>query len=124
MYNSDTELMFPPRLIPLLRDARGVVWQKFIEQVGAETAAPKDRAAFTLLMVRLGGCQGCSIDSYRGMRGCTACARQTIRRYRGNDEELIEQFFQAQKEIDAYWNELSSTIASGAVEKEQRNGNS
>lgn len=122
MYNSDTELMFPPRLIPLLRDARGVVWQNFIEQVGAETAAPMARAAFTLLMVRLGGCQGCSIDSYRGMRGCTACARQTIRRYRGNDEDLIEQFNQAQKEIDAYWNKSSSNLPSGAVERAQRNG--
>jgi hypothetical protein len=36
------------------------------------------------------------------MRGCTQCARQTVRRLRGTDDEIIEQYKQVLKEIEAY----------------------
>jgi hypothetical protein len=123
MYNTDTELMFPPRIIPLLRDIRGVVWRNFIDQFSSGTTDVEDRAAFTLMMVRLGGCQACSIDSFRGMRGCTACASQTIRRYRGSDDDLLTQFQQARTEIIAYRQKLSKARPKIAVERAQQNGN-
>ena len=45
--------------------------------------------ALMSLMIELNGCLACETDSYRAMRGCTACAQQTLRRYKGSDEELI-----------------------------------
>jgi hypothetical protein len=33
------------------------------------------------------------------MRGCAACAHQTLRRYKGDDEELIVAFEQALGEV-------------------------
>lgn len=102
MYNSDTELMFPLRVVPQLRGQRGDQWQELVDRVIAPDAGIAEQSAFTLLMVRLGGCQGCSVDSFRGMRGCTACAKQTIRRYRGSDSDLEEQFDQAKTDIVQY----------------------
>lgn len=102
MYNSDTELMFPLRVVPHLRGQRGDQWKELVDRVTGSDATIVDQAAFTLLMVRLGGCQGCSVDSYRGMRGCTACAKQTIRRFRGSDSDLEVQFKDSQAEITKY----------------------
>lgn len=102
MYNSDTELMFPLRIIPQLRDLRGIIWQNLVDEASSETAEIRDQAAFTLMMVRLGGCQGCNIDSFRGMRGCLLCAHQTVRRYRGSDSELVQLYQQSLKEVDAF----------------------
>ncbi|GAP10665.1 hypothetical protein BECAL_01840 [Bellilinea caldifistulae] len=106
MYNSDTEVMFPPRVISHLRNLRGVEWQALIDQVCSAEASLVDRAAFTLMMVRLGGCQTCTIDSYRGMRGCTMCARQTIRRFRGADHELVKQFEHCKSEVQQFVNKI------------------
>ena len=58
--------------------------------------------AFVLMMVRLGSCVSCNADSFRAMRGCTQCARQTIRRFRGNDEELVMLFQQTRVEVEQY----------------------
>lgn len=102
MYNSDTELMFPLRVAPQLASQRGEIWKNLIDRVTAVDASPVNRAAFTLMMVRLGGCQGCSVDSFRGMRGCTACAKQTIRRFRGNDADLENQFNTAANDVETY----------------------
>lgn len=102
MYNSDTELMFPLRVVPHLRGQRGDQWQELVDRVTAPDVGIAEQSAFTLLMVRLGGCQGCGVDSFRGMRGCTACAKQTIRRYRGSDTDLQDQFEQAKTDIEQY----------------------
>jgi hypothetical protein len=102
VYNSDTDLMFPLRVIPHLKSLRGDEWKKLIDEVSMEEAPVISLAAFTLMMVKLGGCQGCSVDSYRGMRGCTQCARQTIRRYRGSDQDLLRQYNQSQNEVQKY----------------------
>lgn len=99
MYNEDTEVLFPPRLIPLLRDLRGEKWRELADQVSEAEPMAEGRLAFVLLMVRLGGCVSCSIDSYRAMRGCTQCAIQTVRRYRGNDQDLLEEFQAAREEL-------------------------
>ena len=45
--------------------------------------------ALMALMIELNGCLACETDSYRAMRGCTSCAQQTLRRFKGSDAELI-----------------------------------
>jgi len=102
MYNSDTDLMFPPRVIPHLKKLRGVDWNKLVLEIESSENALVERTGFTLMMVRLGGCQGCSIDSFRGMRGCTACAKQTIRRFRGTDQDLINLYRQSCAEVEKF----------------------
>ncbi|MGD8555452.1 MAG: hypothetical protein PVJ07_03055 [Anaerolineales bacterium] len=88
-YNSDTEIIFPMRVASQLRSARGQRWQRLVDQVLASREGSEERLGFSLLFVRLSGCLTCHADSYRAMRGCTLCAKQTVRRFRGDDSELI-----------------------------------
>ncbi len=99
MYNSDTELLFPIRVIPELRSLRGDIWAQLVDQVSAHDADPLDQLAFVLVMVRLSGCVPCNADSFRAMRGCTQCARQTVRRFKGSDQDLVTQFQAARREV-------------------------
>jgi hypothetical protein len=108
MYNSDTELLFPLRVIPELRELRGPVWRDLVDQVSAPNADPSDQQAFVLIMVRMGGCVPCNADSFRAMRGCTQCARQTIRRYKGTDQDLVNQFLAARKEVHNHQQKIAS----------------
>jgi len=84
-----TELLFPPRLIPLLATLRGKKWQQFIEQISAKAIGDIERKAFVLFMARLAGCMSCHNDTWRAHQGCEQCAKQTIRKFRGTDEDLI-----------------------------------
>lgn len=102
MYNEDTDVLFPPRVIPYLRNLRGEEWQELVDQVRLLEGNAPDRLAFVLLMVRLGGCTSCQADSYRAMRGCTLCATQTVRRYRGGDQDLLKGFHEAKEEVGRY----------------------
>jgi hypothetical protein len=81
---------------------RSQEWQQLIADLCANPAEKTDHLAFVLMMVKLGGCLGCNADSYRAMRGCTQCARQTVRRFRGSDKDLIEQFNQSRREMETY----------------------
>jgi hypothetical protein len=54
------------------------------------------------MMIRLNGCVTCHADSYRAMRGCTACAQQSVIRFRDNDETLIRLYRKAEKDVLAY----------------------
>jgi len=102
MYNVDTELIFPPRVIPALLTIRGEAWQSLVSQVLNADDGTLDRLAFILIMVRLNSCASCSSDSFRAMQGCTACARQTLKRFRGSDKELIALYRSAKPEIEFY----------------------
>ena len=102
MYNADTELLYPMRVTPSLRNVRDEKWTAIIDHVTAANVSTKDQLAFTLMMVKLDGCINCNTDSFRAMRGCTQCAKQNIKRFRGNDDELFEQYEQARIEIEKY----------------------
>jgi hypothetical protein len=52
------------------------------------------------MMIQLDGCMTCNADSFRAMRGCTQCANQTVRRFRGTDKELQRMFDKARKDIE------------------------
>lgn len=97
-----TEMLFPPRVIPKLRDLRGKAWQKLIDRISTLPEMHPDKLALMLMMIQLDGCLNCDADSYRAMRGCELCARQIIRRFKGTDKELLGLFKQAQKEVGAY----------------------
>ena len=98
----DTEILFPDRVIPQLRELRGRDWAAVVETAQSAPADHPDRLSFGLLMVRLNGCISCHADSYRAMRGCTTCARNTVTRYKGSDSDLVGEFQAARQTVDQY----------------------
>lgn len=99
------EILFPSRLIGDLSDLRGPEWQELTTRVAALPEAHLDTLAFCLMMIKLNGCVKCTNGSFRFMRGCLACARQTIQQYKGSDAELMRLFKRAQSEVARYLTE-------------------
>lgn len=89
--NYDTELIFPPRLIPFLEDIRGEEWSNYIRQLRDRPVGDLERQAFIYFMAKLTFCATCQGDSLRAVHGCEQCARQALKRFRGTDQELIQQ---------------------------------
>lgn len=96
------EILFPTKLIPTLKELRGPEWAELVTRVSRMDETHPDTLAFCLMMIELGGCLNCYAGSYKFMRGCAACARQTIVQYKGTDEDLVRHFQRAQGEIQAY----------------------
>jgi hypothetical protein len=111
MYNSDTELLFPLRVIANLENLRGEEWQVLIKRLSAEKADFDDQMAFMMVMVKLCGCIVCNGDSFRAMRGCTQCARQSIKRYKGTDQDLIEQLVKNRRELQSQLNKNNAPMS-------------
>lgn len=99
---TDNALLFPHAVIPTLKELRGEPWAGLVGRVEKLPECHEETLAFMLMMIRLNGCMQCETDSYRAMRGCTACAHQTLRRFKGEDEELIEMFNDALEDIRVY----------------------
>lgn len=111
MYSNDSEILFPIRVAPELRDLRGETWRQLIDRVTGTPEVSLDKLAFSLVLIRLCSCLTCHTDSYRAMRGCTSCARQSIRRFRGDDDELIALFERARQEVSDYIETTSESHA-------------
>lgn len=89
---ADNEILFPHYAIPALRNIRGQLWRQLIDKISTKTETSIEVIALMRVMIELNGCLTCETDSYRAMRGCTACAQQTLRRFKGSDEELISAY--------------------------------
>ncbi len=96
------EILSPPKLIPSLADLRGPEWSELVSDVSKTSETHPDTLAFCLMMIELNGCLNCYAGSYKFMRGCAACARQTVTQYKGTDKELLRLFKKAQQEVTAY----------------------
>ena len=101
MYTNNA-LLFPYHVIAALRNLRGTEWQHLVERIITLDECHEEVLAFMLLLIRLNGCMVCETDSYRAMRGCSACASQTLRRYKGAESELIELYDEALVDIRAF----------------------
>jgi hypothetical protein len=97
------ELMFPHYAILRLRDAHGDGWSDLIDRVANLPETHEEVLAFMLMMVRLNGCMPCETDSYRAMRGCTMCALQTLRRFKGSDNDLLRLYHQSLEDVQNYF---------------------
>ena len=89
---TDNEILFPHYAIPALRHVRGEKWAKLIEKLSQKEETSAETLALMAVMIELNGCLPCETDSYRAMRGCDACAKQTLRRFEGSDGELIGRY--------------------------------
>ena len=96
------ELLFPPRLMSALRGLRGPVWGSLVERVAVLPETDPDSLAFTLLMIRLDDCVKCHEGSFKYMRGCHLCASQTVTQYKGTDEDLLQMYNKARRDVDSY----------------------
>ena len=80
----------------------GKEWDELINRVISQGQDSKEHIAFIFMMVKLGGCATCNADSFRAMKGCTQCAKQTIRRIRGDGQELLHSYDDALIETEAF----------------------
>jgi hypothetical protein len=62
----------------------------------------EDTLGFSLMMIRLGGCLTCDLDSYRASLGCATCSKRTVAGFKGSDKALIKKFEEARKEVGAF----------------------
>ena len=99
------DLLFTPQLIPQLRNLRGPEWDKMIDHLAKLPETHPDALAFSLMMIKLGGCLTCEMDSYRAQRGCAMCARQTIISFKGSDKQLLTRFETARQVIQKNFQE-------------------
>jgi len=98
----DSEILFPPRCIEQLADVRGPKWQDLARRVSDLPHNHEDVLAFGLMMIRLGSCLTCDLDSYRASLGCCTCARRTISGYKEDDSSLLELFDKSLVEVRAF----------------------
>ena len=98
----DSEILFPPRCIPLLRNLRGEKWAKLIDRLSSLPDQHEDVLGFSLLMIKLSSCLTCDLDSYRASLGCCTCAGRTVAGYKGTDTELIRLFELVREEVREY----------------------
>lgn len=99
---TENDLLFPHALIPSLQFLRGARWQALVQHVMLLPEVHEETLGFMLMMIRLNGCVPCENDSFRAMRGCPACALQTLRRYKGDDEALLALYQAALDEVRAF----------------------
>ncbi len=99
---ADNELLFPPHVVGQLKNARDAEWGGLVDRVSRLPEDHTERLAFSLMMIRLDGCLNCETDSYRAMKGCVACAKQTLRRYKGSNRELLSEYEKAFRDVESF----------------------
>jgi hypothetical protein len=102
MYNPDTDLLFPVRILPVLRDLRGPLWRDLVDRTIQADPKSSEQMAFVLMMARINNCASCNADSYRAITGCTACTKQSLKRFRETDQRLTENYQAAMQEVEQY----------------------
>jgi hypothetical protein len=110
MFNTDTEFLFPLRVIPSLGDLRGKEWQSLIQHLSEDGTAAVEKIGMTALIVKLAGCAACNTDAFRAMKGCTQCAHLIIKRYKGSDADLIRAYQESLKEVKVYLSKREAII--------------
>jgi len=98
----DSEILFPTWCIPTLRDLRGDDWRDLVQRVLNRPEEHEETLGFSLMMIRLGGCLTCDLDSYRASLGCATCSKRTVAGFKGSDKALVRKFEEARKEVSAY----------------------
>jgi len=98
----DSEILFPSRCIPQLRDLRGKKWAQLVDRLMTLPDQHEDVLAFSLMMIKLGSCLTCDLDSYRASLGCCTCARRTVAGFKGPDEDMIRLMEEAREEARGY----------------------
>jgi alkylhydroperoxidase family enzyme len=102
MYNPETDLLFPPRSLPALRNLRSSEWQDLVTSVLEAGPDSIEQMAFILMMARMNNCATCNSDSFRAMTGCAMCATQSLKRFHETDDALTSLYQAARGEVEQY----------------------
>jgi hypothetical protein len=89
---TESDLFFPNSSIQNLRNLRGEAWQQLIDRLTPLPDEHEETIAFILMIAQLNKCFVCQTDSFRALRGCLTCLQQTLKRFSGTDEMLIEMY--------------------------------
>lgn len=95
-------LLFPREAIRSLRCSRGERFAKLVDHVCSLPECHEEALAFMLMMIQLNGCVSCATDSYRAMNGCGVCAVRVLKRFKGTDQDLLDRYADALKEVRLY----------------------
>jgi len=98
----DSEILFPSRCIPQLRNLRGPEWAELVDLVASLPDGHEDVLGFSLTIIRLGSCLTCDLDSYRASLGCCTCACRSVGGFKGSDKDLIHNFEEAREQVLNY----------------------
>jgi hypothetical protein len=98
----DSEILFPSRCIPLLRDLRGEKWAELVDRLTDLPDQHEDVLGFSAMMIKMSSCLTCDLDSYRASLGCCTCARRTVAAFKGSDDLMIKNFEEARDEVREY----------------------
>ena len=98
----ESEILFPSRCVPQLRNLRAAEWANLIDHIVTLPDGHEDVLGFSLMMVHLGSCLTCDLDSYRASLGCCTCARRSVAGFKGSDKDLVRMFEQARAEARVY----------------------
>jgi hypothetical protein len=93
------EILFPSSLIVKLGDLRESKWQQLVQRVVELPEVHPERLAFILMMIRLDGCLKCYNGSFKFMRGCELCARQTVMQFKESDDRLLRMYRRALNDV-------------------------
>ena len=115
----DSEILFPPRCIQQLRALRGTEWQRLVERISFLPHNHEEVLAFGLMLIKLGSCLTCDLDSYRASLGCCTCARRTISGFKGDDKALIELYQKSLKDVQTYIHKNGLTLSVELMLKEK-----
>ncbi len=99
---TENEILFPQHLIVSLKHCRGEKFQALVQKVLTLSPYHAENVAFMMMMVRLNGCMLCETDSFRAMRGCLPCVLQTLKRFKGTDDELLNLYHKTLSEVHQY----------------------
>ncbi len=92
-------LLFPREAIRSLRCSRGEQFAKLVDHVCTLPDCHEEVLAFMLMTIQLNGCVSCATDSYRAMNGCSVCALRVLKRFKGNDQDLLDRYADALNEV-------------------------
>ena len=98
----DSEILFPPRCIHQLCDLRGPQWQELLARITLLPNNHEEILALGLMMIKLGSCLTCDLDSYRASLGCCTCARRTISGFKGDDTSLLALYQTALADVQTF----------------------
>ncbi|MEJ5224521.1 MAG: hypothetical protein WHV44_08700 [Anaerolineales bacterium] len=102
MESGATEIIFPPHAIQSLLDESKGLWRQLMQEAVDAPNGSLEKIAFVVMMARMNNCAACNTDSFRALHGCLNCARQTMRRFKGAEDELTSAYQTARKEVSAY----------------------
>ena len=97
-----SEILFPYKSIPTLKNLRDEQWRELVERIAALPETHEDSLAFCLMMIKLCDCLNCDLGSYKASLGCSTCAKRAILAVKNSDATLLKRFEKAREEVLNY----------------------